>query len=143
MKTKKFWLPCIAAVAIATFVGAKSLRTNASDGNSLLLQNIEALAEEGDESAPEDDLVICSGPLWADSFIKSGKVTTIEHHTDTLDKIVVYSISKCCAAHQGMGELQGDNTIYAIGSAEIKKIETCQGSLGHRSLMDVIIELYK
>lgn len=49
MKTKKFWLPCIAAVAIATFVGAKSFKTNASESNELLLANVEALSQnDGD-----------------------------------------------------------------------------------------------
>jgi len=45
MKKKIFLLPCIAAVAIATFVGAKSFKTNASESNELLLQNVEALSQ--------------------------------------------------------------------------------------------------
>lgn len=48
MKTRKFLLPCIAAVAIATFVGAKSFKTNASESNDLLLANVEALSAGGD-----------------------------------------------------------------------------------------------
>ena len=51
MKTKKFWLPCIAAVAIATFVGAKSFKTNASESNDLLLANVEALSTPSDPGA--------------------------------------------------------------------------------------------
>jgi len=38
-------LPCIAAVAIATFVGAKSFKTSAYESNDLLMQNVEALAK--------------------------------------------------------------------------------------------------
>lgn len=44
MKKKIFLLPCIAAFAIATFVGAKTLRSNASESNSLLMANVEALS---------------------------------------------------------------------------------------------------
>jgi len=39
-------LPCIAAVAIATFVGAKTLDSNAYSAKNLLVQNIEALSED-------------------------------------------------------------------------------------------------
>lgn len=45
MNKKKFLLPCIAAVAIATFVGAKSFKTNASESNDLLLASVEALTQ--------------------------------------------------------------------------------------------------
>lgn len=48
MKTKKFLLPCIAAVAIATFVGAKSFKTNAYESNDLLLANVEAMSNGSD-----------------------------------------------------------------------------------------------
>ena len=44
MKTK-FMLSCIAVVAIATFVGTKALKTNAGEGNVLLLANVEAMSE--------------------------------------------------------------------------------------------------
>ena len=46
MKKKIFLLPCIAAFAIATFVGAKALRSNASESNALLMANVEALSED-------------------------------------------------------------------------------------------------
>ena len=49
MKKKVFMmLPCIAAVAIAAFVGKKSLGTHAYETNSLLLQNVEALSSNAD-----------------------------------------------------------------------------------------------
>ena len=41
---KKLMLPCIAAVAIATFVGTKTIKSNASK-NSLLMANVEALSD--------------------------------------------------------------------------------------------------
>ncbi|MDY3063754.1 MAG: hypothetical protein SOW56_06980 [Bacteroidaceae bacterium] len=46
MKKKYLMLSCIAVVAIATFVGTKTLKSNAHEENSLLAQNVEALSEE-------------------------------------------------------------------------------------------------
>jgi len=37
-------LPCIAAVAIATFIGTKALKSNANESNSILMENVEALS---------------------------------------------------------------------------------------------------
>jgi len=46
MKKKVFiMLPCIAAVAIATFVGKKTLDSHAFESDGLLVQNVEALAD--------------------------------------------------------------------------------------------------
>ena len=44
MKKKVIMLSCIAAVAIATFVGTKALQSNAYE-NGLLTQNVEALSK--------------------------------------------------------------------------------------------------
>ena len=46
MKKKLFLLPCIAAVAIATFVGAKTFKSNAIESDDLLMANVEALSQE-------------------------------------------------------------------------------------------------
>lgn len=43
-KKKKIMLPCMAAVAIAMFVGAKVMKPNAIESNGLLLTNVEALS---------------------------------------------------------------------------------------------------
>ena len=44
---KKFlMLPCIAAVAIATFVAAKNLGSNAYKCNDLFMANVEALSRD-------------------------------------------------------------------------------------------------
>lgn len=37
-------LPCIAAIAIATFVGTKAMKSNADESNALLMANVEALS---------------------------------------------------------------------------------------------------
>ena len=48
MKKKVITLSCIAAVAIATFVGTKAFQSNAYE-NGLLNQNVEALSQgDGD-----------------------------------------------------------------------------------------------
>ena len=45
MKKKSlFLLPCIVAVAIATSVGTKIIKSNANESNNLLIQNVEALS---------------------------------------------------------------------------------------------------
>lgn len=41
-------LPCIAAVAIATFVGKQAYESSAYESNSLLAQNVEALSSGED-----------------------------------------------------------------------------------------------
>ncbi len=41
-------LPCIAAVAIATIVGKRTLGSNAYETSSLLMQNVAALSSGGD-----------------------------------------------------------------------------------------------
>ena len=135
-------LPCIAAVAIATFVGKKTFESYAYETRSLLMQNVEALAGESDESGPEDNLVTCNGALWLDTWIKTGKVTTYTHYTDTTDKKAIYPISKCCASHQGEGKLRGDNTLINFGSPQNEEEVECIGPLGHRTIGDVISEYF-
>lgn len=44
MKKKILMLPCIAAVAIASFVGKQTLESSAYESNELLMANVEALS---------------------------------------------------------------------------------------------------
>ena len=59
-------LSCIAAVAIATVVGKKTYESHAYETSSLLMQNVEALAQEGtDEPYPaEREKCITEGGNW-------------------------------------------------------------------------------
>lgn len=49
MKKKFMMLSCIAAVALATVVGKKTYESHAYETNSLLMQNVEALADNDGE----------------------------------------------------------------------------------------------
>lgn len=42
---KKIMLPCIAAVAAATFVGTKALKSKVREHSSLLIENVEAISQ--------------------------------------------------------------------------------------------------
>lgn len=48
MKKKILMLPCIAAVAIVTFVGKKTMESNAYEKNSIMMENVEALSAGGE-----------------------------------------------------------------------------------------------
>jgi hypothetical protein len=89
MKTKKILLPCIAAVAIATFVGAKSFKTSASESNELLLANVEALTNppEGDGQFPK---------YKNKTTIKTYSEVKFEYGTDENGKNVKFEYKRNC-----------------------------------------------
>lgn len=55
MKKKNFMLSCIAAVAIAIFVGKKTFESKAFESDALFVQNVEALSD-GDNSGMNPDV---------------------------------------------------------------------------------------
>lgn len=59
-------LPCIAAVATATFVGTKSLKANASESNDLLMANVEALSAK--ESYVDNEVAVRYGSSYANCY---------------------------------------------------------------------------
>ena len=94
-------LPCVVAVSIAAFVGAATLKLNSNEGNSLLLENIEALSQENDEDT-SCDKTLCymnkdySSP--ARNFIcKDGK--NRRPCPKTKDRVAPYSpqVGYCCS----------------------------------------------
>lgn len=141
-----------AVVVIAGYAAYQSFGAYGARDNSLLMQNIEALASssepEGDPcegvsggtDAPTDKYVVCSGPLWMDSYIKTGKVTTVIHLSDSVDLQTIYPISKCCAKHQGEGILEGNNVGIGLGAAEKGTEVKCQDGSSHRSLAEAVFE---
>ena len=54
-------LPCIAAIAIATFVGTKTLKSNASECDELLLANTEALSMSESPKPVDDKIAVRNG----------------------------------------------------------------------------------
>ena len=152
---KTFKCGIAAAVVVAAgFAAYKSYGAYGAQDNSLLMQNIEALAQSnepgsepgsdssegvsGGTNAPSDKYVVCNGPLWKDSYLKTGKVTTIIHLYDSVDIQAIYPVSKCCAKYQGEGILEGNNVGIGYGTAEKETEVKCQGESKHRSLPEAI-----
>ena len=73
MKKKVITLSCIAAVAIATFVGTKAFQSNAYE-NGLLNQNVEALSQ-GDVPTVYLPCAIASSTCYANFVSGSGSGT--------------------------------------------------------------------
>lgn len=150
MKKKIMMLSCIAACAfVSGYVGMKACESHAYESNSLLMQNVEALTQNGEDNGemppPEDGLVICYGPKWRDSLIRAGKVTAREHDSekDTLDNYVVYPVSKCCASHEGAGIIRGNNIDMNYGYP-IKRIPIpCEGDKFHIRIEDIMGDYFE
>lgn len=64
MKKKLILLPCIAAVAIASFVGAKTFKSNATESNELLMTNVEALSQQEEPYPEERTRCINESGIW-------------------------------------------------------------------------------
>lgn len=139
-KRNLFMLPCVAAVAIATFVGKKTFESNTNGTNSLLMQNVEALTQNEPEIL-QNDLVVCMGPRCNISYIKSGKISTIEHQYDSIDVKTNYNISKCCCSSlNGNGDFQGNNTTMEYRSIGSDQNIECVGKANHIWLVDAVYE---
>jgi hypothetical protein len=94
-------LPCMAAVAIATFVGAKVMKPNAIESNDLLLANIEALTlPENYSKVQERQTPQCTISVGA-----NGKI-----------KLLGGTILKADAS----GEIKFDGQVICIGTGEVQ-----------------------
>ena len=76
MKKKVITLSCIAAVAIATFVGTKALQSNAYE-NGLLTQNVEALSRGDYGNQP---IVRCVNELYKTCYVNAGSKIMMTYH---------------------------------------------------------------
>ena len=74
MKKKVIMLSCIAAVAIATFVGTKAFQSNAYE-NGLLNQNVEALSQGDVRPTVYLPCAIASSTCYANFVSGSGSGT--------------------------------------------------------------------
>ena len=91
---KKFMLPCIAAVAIASFVGIKTLKANESECEELLLANVEALSVGdfvGDKKIMATDPSKGITVYWID-FDPACQEVLME--TDWINRIKIYGKKK-------------------------------------------------
>lgn len=140
MNKKKNWLPCIAVVAIATYVGAKSFKTNASESNNLLLANVEALSsgsDPGAEDDDDDDPCAIGQPRYSLVATTSGMVEYVVHYQDGKDKEdmgidEVYTISFTGCIADGSGSLKGAN--YSMpGDKSPSSYQECKGAQGHHT----------
>lgn len=141
MNKKKNWLPCIAVVAIATYVGAKSFKTNASESNNLLLANVEALSSGSDPGAEDDDdddpCAMMGQPRYSLVATTSGMVEHVVHFQDGndddnlgLDKVYTISFTGCIA--DGSGSLKGFNG-NIVGETSPYTLQECKGAQGHHT----------
>ncbi len=138
MKKKVFMmLPCIAAVAIATIVGKRTLGLNANDTSSLLIQNVEALSQGGADDLGGDDDDPCAIGLthYSRTATTSGKVEVVSHYIDGsngskgIDEVYTISFTGCVA--DGSGSLKGAN--YSIpGDKGTSSFQECEGPQGHK-----------
>ena len=101
---KKFMLPCIAAIAIATFVGTKAFKSNASKENCLFLANVEALAD--DEST---GVGACAGPSKYEEVNHTRKAQVEAFCiSDSIDELWIFKWEICSAYGYG-GNISGTN----------------------------------
>lgn len=138
MKKKAFlMLPCIAAVAIATFVGKKTFESSALERNNILLENVEALSQGDDGDYDASD---CNSGEPRYSFVKvaSGKSQTRTHYSgnvggndgidDGIDVIIDMTFIQCIA--EGSGTYKGNNYRYNTGMGTPSYVK-CNGPQGH------------
>lgn len=82
MKKTIFALPCMAAIALAAFVGMRTLERNKNINETLLMANVEALTEE------EISTQKCSRATIYGSCYRSKKVTLPNGQTVTMPEFV-------------------------------------------------------
>ena len=109
MKKKVIMLSCIAAVAIATFVGTKTFQSNAYE-NGLLAQNVEALCQ-GDFGYLGGDIggrigyssmhITCYKRVYYGSYgyqlVPSGCSATCWQNPNSSSGCHSHSCSSCCS----------------------------------------------
>lgn len=129
MKKKVFlMLPCIAAVAIATFISKKSFESKSMGYEVLLAQNVEALSkDEGGGSG----VSTCSGSsTWGITSIEEGDFSKWEHDYSRdyesesgYDDEYTVTVEICLA--EGNGRNTGSNSQYYITKEEKCGSEEC------------------
>ena len=129
MKKKGFlMLSCIAAVAIATFVGKKTFESKSIDCDALFAQNVEALSKNEESGGA---ISTCSGSsTWGITFIEEGDFSRWEHDFSRddesesgYDSEYTMTVEICLA--DGSGPNTGSNSQYYITKEEKCGSEEC------------------
>lgn len=131
-------LPCIAAVAIATFVGKKTLESHAYETSSLLMQNVEALSANAEPGGDDDDNSECLGiPIYEDVGVLSGETDLRIHLADGkdgeygVDRITTVKYKQCMA--KGRGKKSGHEGYPWETSRGEAKTGACLGPQYHKN----------
>ena len=118
-------LSCIAAVAIATFVGKKTFEKNAFESNALLAQNVEALSQGdtggGSSVCPGPDIYTFTGSFYGDTYARF-------HFADGLDLVYKHvTYTECYADYPNLGVHKSGFNGYADINFGETSYEPCEG----------------
>ena len=133
MKKQIIVLSCVAAVAIATFVGKKAYEFSYGESKTLFKLNIEALTQ--DEITPCIYNDECGGVCaYANVGHCKGRTYCVTHVCDSVDVRMEYSYESCYA--NGHGIMQGSNMTYNVLQEELIYTK-CTGERGHVYFPDI------
>lgn len=136
MKKQILWiLPCIAAIAIVTFLGKKTFEFNMRETNSLLLLNVEALSD-GDDAWDSGSNCSFGDPIYGIVYSISGTEHIVMHYMDGIDgkpgTDLAYSQSFYGCVASGNGPYKGSNYTMIYNISQVTYPE-CKGKSGHNS----------
>lgn len=144
MKKKFMMLSCIAAVAIATVVGKKTYESHAYETSSLLMQNVEALAEDDGEGADDyesdDAPTPCKDGTEFYATIGTGETeTTVRTHYmdgegDSPGLDVTTEVKRKFCIGTGVGKKKGLGNAVISETTGATNIEPCLGPRYHTPL---------
>lgn len=115
-------LSCVAAVAIATFVGKKAYEPSLNESSDLLKQNVEALTQGNEEPYPEErkKTIVADTPLQT---------------ANTMESVGVHSFSQYNGKIRYIKPL--DNVIYSPTSNDEFEISTTQQVFSEKELSEI------
>ncbi len=118
MKKKVFMmLPCIAAVAIATYVGEKTFESHANDTSNLLMQNVEALSQR-------DGSVFVT--LWKNSHVPLMRYNVELRMEVATDSVKGISDARVCTSEEKIRKAKHEGYRY---TSHIHNFKVCNVDL--------------
>lgn len=121
---------------IGTTVGAFVINSHETNNvNTLLMQNVEALAGYEGEQAMQGNSDCPGQAIYNDTGIMIGEATLRIHLHDSVDRVIVQSYKKCYAL--GHGKDSGNDNEYFDVMTKSSKESVCLGEQYHKySLYD-------